>query len=273
MTRALTDSLHLYRRLLGAQLCSQMQYRTAFVFDVISTMLFTITEFGALALTFQRFPSIGGWNVLEVMFLYGLVEFSFGLMDMIFAGFDPPRFAEHIRKGTLDQFLLRPSSLYVQIFGSDFTLRRIGRLLLSAGIFAYAVIHLEVHWTLEKIVYLPFVILGMVLFFGGLFIVGATITFWTIESTEAMNILTYGGSSLIQYPMNIYNEWLRQFFTFVVPALFLNYQPALWFLGKPDPFHLPEFTHFLSPIAGGSVFIVSLVFWNFGLQRYQGTGN
>ena len=212
MTRGFTDSLQLYRRLLGAQLRSQMQYRTAFVFDVISTMLFTITEFGALALTFQRFPSIGGWNMLEVMFLYGLVEFSFGLMDMIFAGFDPPRFAEYVRKGTLDQFLLRPSSLYVQIFGSDFTLRRIGRLFLSAGIFAYAVIHLEVHWTLEKLLYLPFVILGMVLFFGGLFIVGATITFWTIDSTEAMNILTYGGSSLIQYPMNIYNEWLRQFF-------------------------------------------------------------
>jgi ABC-2 type transport system permease protein len=265
MTQGFTDSMHLYRRLLGAQLRSHMQYRTAFVFDVISTMLFTITEFGALALTFQRFPSIGGWNVLEVMFLYGLVEFSFGLMDMVFAGFDPSRFAEYIRKGTLDQFLLRPSSLYVQIFGSDFTLRRIGRLFLSAGIFAYAVLHLEINWSLEKVLYLPFVILGMVLFFGGLFIVGATITFWTIDSTEAMN--------MIQYPMNIYNEWLRQFFTFVVPALFLNYQPALWFLGKPDPFHLPEFTHFLAPIAGGCVFVVSLIFWNFGLRHYQGTGN
>ena len=267
------DSMRLYGRLLGAQVRSQMQYRTSFVFDVFSTMLFTITEFGALALTFQRFPSIGGWALPEVMFLYGLVEFSFGLMDMVFAGFDPPRFAEHIRKGTLDQFLLRPSGLLVQIFGSDFALRRVGRLFLSAGIFAFAVTHVNIQWSLEKILYLPFVVLGMVLFFGGLFIVGATITFWTVESTEAMNILTYGGSFLMEYPMTIYHEWLRNFFTFVVPALFLNYQPALWFLGKPDPFNLPAFTHFIAPFAGGAVFLVALAFWNFGLKRYQSAGS
>jgi ABC-2 type transport system permease protein len=131
--------LELYSRLLGAQLRSQIQYRLGFVLDVISTMLFTITELGAFVLVFQRFPSIGGWKLEEVVFLYGMVEFSFGVMDMIFAGFDPPVFAQYIRKGTLDQFLLRPSSLLVQVFGSDFTLRRIGRIILAVGILVYAI--------------------------------------------------------------------------------------------------------------------------------------
>ena len=266
------ESLGLYRRLLGAQVRGKLQYRASFVFDVFSTMLFTVTEFGALALTFQRFPSIGGWTLTEVMFLYGLVDFSFGLMDMVFVGFDPPVFAEYVRRGTLDQFLLRPVSLLTQLFGSGFELRRIGRLLLSAAIFGYAVAHLEVNWTPEKLLYLPFVVLGMVLFFGGLFIVGATITFWTVESTEAMNVLTYGGSYLMEYPMTIYADWLRQLFTFVVPALFLNYQPALWFLGKPDPFGLPAFTHFLSPVVGAAVFAAALLFWRYGLRHYQSTG-
>jgi ABC-2 type transport system permease protein len=265
--------LELYSRLLGAQLRGQMQYRVGFVLDVISTMMFTLTEFGAFVLVFQRFPSIGGWKLEEVAFLYGMVETSFGVMDMVFAGFDPPVFAQYVRKGTLDQFLLRPSSLLVQVFGSDFTLRRIGRVALAVGILIYAVTANHIVWNLEKILFFPFVILGMILFFGGLFMVGATITFWTVESTEAMNIFTYGGGYLMSYPMNIYSDWLRKFFTFVVPAIFLNYYPALFFLEKPDPFLMPYFVHFLAPVVGFLVFILSLQFWKFGLTHYQSTGN
>jgi ABC-2 type transport system permease protein len=265
--------LELYRRLLGAQLRGQMQYRVGFVLDVISTMMVTITEFGAFVLVFQRFPNIGGWKLEEVAFLYGMVESSFGIMDMIFAGFDPPAFAQYVRKGTLDQFLLRPSSLLVQIFGSDFTSRRIGRVLLAIGILIYAITANHIIWNLEKLLFFPFVILGMILFFGGLFMVGATITFWTVESTEAMNIFTYGGGYLMSYPMNIYSDWLRTFFTFVVPAIFLNYYPALFFLEKPDPFFMPYFAHFLAPIVGLLVFMVSVQFWKFGLTHYQSTGN
>jgi ABC-2 type transport system permease protein len=265
--------LELYARLLGAQLRSQMHYRVGFVLDVISTMLFTVTEFGAFVLVFQRFPRIGGWKLEEVAFLYSMVEFSFGVMDMIFAGFDPPAFAQYIRKGTLDQFLLRPSSLLVQIFGSDFTLHHIGRVMLAIGILVYAITANHIIWNLEKAVFFPFVILGMILFFGGLFMVGATITFWTVESSEAMNIFTYGGWYLMSYPMNIYSDWLRKIFTFVVPAIFLNYYPALFFLEKPDPFQMPYFAHFIAPIVGVVVFWLSVQFWKFGLTHYQSTGN
>ena len=269
----LRHNLELYFKLLGAQLRGQMQYRVGFVLDVISTMMFTLTEFGAFVLVFGRFPNLGGWTLKEVAFLYGMVEFSFGVMDMIFAGFDPPAFGQYIRKGTLDQFLLRPSSLLVQVFGSDFTLRRIGRILLGAAILGYAIIANQIVWNLEKILYFPLVILGMILFFGGLFIVGATITFWTVESTEAMNIFTYGGQYMMENPMTIYADWLRKIFTFIVPAIFMNYYPALYFLEKPDPFSMPYFVHFLSPAVGVLVFWLSLQFWKFGLTHYQSTGN
>jgi ABC-2 type transport system permease protein len=269
----LIRTLELYGRLLSAQLRGQMQYRFGFLLDVMGTMMVTITEFGAFALVFGRFPNMGGWSLFEVAFLYGMVEFSFGLMDMIFAGFDPPVFAQHVRKGTLDQFLLRPQNLLVQIFGSEFTLRRIGRLILSIGLLGYAIWQNDMVWTLEKSLYLPLVMLGMILFFGALFIIGATITFWTVEDTSAMNIFTYGGGYLMSYPMNIYADWLRQLFTFVIPAMFLNYAPALYFLDKPDPLGLPEITRYIAPMVGIVVFALALQFWKFGLTRYQSTGN
>ncbi len=262
-----------YCRLLGAQMRSQLQYRTSFVLDVFSTAFFTITEFGALALVLTRFETIGGWTFAEVAFLYGLVELSFGLMDMLFAGFDPVFFGQGIKKGTFDQFLLRPVPVFWQVLSSDVTLRRIGRITLGIIIFVIALQLNTIDWTLVKVLYLPFVIVGMVLFFGGLFMIGSSLTFWTVESVEAMNILTYGGNFLISYPMSIYQDWLRRIFTYVVPAIFLNYYPALYFLNKPDPFDFPFFAHFLAPVAGVFVFSLALLFWRFALKHYQSTGS
>ncbi len=265
-------ALGTYRRLVSAQVRGQMQYRTSFLLDLLATATVTITEFGALALVFGKFGSVGGWTLGEVAFLYGLVELSFGLMDMLFGGFDPAHMGQVIRRGALDQLMLRPVNLTLQVLGSDFALRRLGRIVLGVVIVGLALAWNPIDWTLAKVLYLPLVVAGMVMFFGGLFMIGGTITIWTVESIQAMNILTYGGSVLISYPMTIYNEWLRRLFTFVIPAAFLTVYPALYFLGKPDPFGLPAFAPFLAPVAGGAVLAVALWFWRFGLRHYQSTG-
>jgi ABC-2 type transport system permease protein len=262
-----------YRRLLGAQLRSQLQYRASFMVDLLGTAVITLIEFGSLALVFGRFGELDGWTLGEIAFLYGLVEISFSLMDMAFAGFDPGFFGQEVRKGTFDRMLLRPLPVTAQVFGSDIALRRMGRVVLGIGIFVLALNLNPVVWTVGKVLYLPLVILGMILFFGGLFIVGATFSFWTVESIEAMNILTYGGAELISYPMSIYQEWMRRLFTFVIPAIFLNYYPALYFLDKPDPLGFPAFAPFLSPIAGGVIFLAALAFWRVGLKHYSSTGS
>jgi ABC-2 type transport system permease protein len=262
-----------YRRLIGAVIRSQMQYRASFLMDLASTALVTITEFGALALVFQRFGDIDGWTLGEVAFLYGLVELSFGLMDMLFSGFDPDCFGPYVREGRFDQVMLRPLSLTTQVLGADFTLKRLGRVTFGAGVFALALNLTDIEWSPAKVAYLPLVVLGMVLFFGGLFMIGSTICFWTTASLQAMNTLTYGGSYLISYPFTIYGDWLRRAFTFVVPAIFLNYYPALWFLGKPDPFGFPRWAPFVAPAAGGIVFAAAFAFWTYGIRHYQSTGS
>ncbi len=262
----------IYWRLLGVQLRSQVQYRVSFVMDLLATGLIVALEFGSLALVMQRFETIQGWTIGEVAFLYGLVEIAFGIMDMLFSGFDPAHFGQQVRRGTFDQLLLRPIPITVQVLGSEFALRRLAKIAVGMGIFALALGQVGVAWTAVKLLYLPVVLVSMVCFFGGLFIIGATITFWTVESIEVMNILTYGGSLTISYPMSIYQDGLRRFFTYVVPAIFLNYYPALYFLDKPDPFGFPPFAPFLAPVVGVGMLAVALWFWRFGIAHYQSTG-
>jgi viologen exporter family transport system permease protein len=249
-----------------------MQYRAQFIFDIFTTAILNGISFLTLFLVLQKFEGIGGWTLWQVAFLYGLVETPFGVMDMVFSGFDPSNFGNHVRLGTFDQMLLRPVNITLQVLGSDFITRRLGRILQGGTVLALAVSHATILWTDIKIALVPVVLVSMVAFYGGLFIVGAGITFWTIESIEVVNIFTYGGTEMMSYPMHVFPAWMTRFFTYIIPAIFLGYYPALYILGKPDPFNMPTFAPFLAPVVGFGVLGIGLTFWNYGLRHYQSTG-
>jgi ABC-2 type transport system permease protein len=175
--------------------------------------------------------------------------------------------------GSFDQLMLRPVSVTLQVFGSEFILRRIGRVAQALAILAFAFIYGDIAWTIPKLLYLPVIFISNICFFGGLFVIGATITFWTVESIEVVNIFTYGGTEMMSYPMNIYPDWMIKFFTFIIPAIFLNYYPALYILGRPDPLGMPAFAPFLAPVFGPAILLLGFACWNFGLRHYQSTGS
>ncbi len=265
-------NLAMYLRMLTFQLRSQMQFRASFWMDLFSTGFGNLVYILSVALVIQRFGSIGGWNFGEIAFLTGMIEMSFGAMDMIFSGFDYDYFATVVREGKFDQVMLRPVGLTWQVLGSRFLVRRVGRILEGLLIFIVALSLSDVNWTLGKILYLPVVLTSQVLVMGALFIIGSTITFWTLQSIEAVNIFTYGGVELISYPMQIYPFWMQRFFTFVIPFIFLNFYPALYFLDKPDPLHFPAFAPFMAPIVALAFLVAALWFWQVGINHYQSSG-
>lgn len=75
------------------------------------------------------------------------------------------------------------------------------------------------------------------------------------------------------YPMHIYDDWLRNLFTFIIPAIFLNYYPALYILDLPDPLNFPEFAYLLAPVAGLIMLVLGQLIWQFGMKHYQSTGS
>ncbi len=101
----------------------------------------------------------------------------------------------------------------------------------------------------------------------------ATTAFWTIESLELFNILTYGGVETAQYPINIYRSWFRRFFTFVVPLACINYFPMHAFLGRIDPLGSTPLFQWLSPLLGVAFLLVSLQIWKIGVRHYCSTGS
>ena len=72
-------------------------------------------------------------------------------------------------------------------------------------------------WTPEKALLLAWTITGGVALFSGLLILQASFAFWTTESLEVFNVLTYGGIQAAQFPLSLYAAWFRNFLLFVVP--------------------------------------------------------
>jgi len=251
---------------------AQLEYRVSFVMNQIATSLATAGGFVTIALILQRFEGIGGWSMGEIAFLYGMMDAAFGTAELLFAGFDPDSFAKMVQRGQLDQLLLRPVHVTLQILGSGFVLRRLGRIAQGIAILGISLSLTSLRWTVAKIIYLPIVFGSIVLFFGALYVIGSTSTFWTVQRVEIINIFTYGGSEMMSYPMHIYSQWMRRFFTYILPAIFVNYYPALFFLDKPDPFGMPAFAPFLAPLVGIGLLLASFAFWRFGLRHYTGTG-
>lgn len=265
------DGLRLYLRLMGAQLRGLMQYKLSFLTDAAASGLGMLMEFAGVVVLFAHTPLIGGWTLPEIALLYGTAELSLALARGLMDGVDA--FPEMVRLGRFDGVLVRPRNPFLQVMGSKVSLRHLGRIAQGALVLGLALAWLGVDWGLERWAFLAWTVLGGVLFFAGLFTIGSTFSFWTVEPLEAFNILTYGGGAMASYPMNIYAEWLRNVFVFIVPLAFVNYIPALWLLGRPDPLGLPAFAPALAFPLCALVLGVGLWFWGFGVRRYQSTGS
>ena len=267
----LTSDLQLYRRFVGSRLRAQMQYRASFMVMMVITGIGIATELIAIVILLNRFGDLAGWSVGEVALLYGLASVSFGLAEMAGAGFDT--FPTLIRRGEFDQILLRPAGVFVQVLSADFQLRRLGRI--SQGVVALllAFSWTTIDWSPLKVAFLGVTLLSGMVMFTALFIFGAALCFWTVESIEVINSVTDGGNVMSSYPLPIYHEIMQRIFVFVIPLAFVSYIPALYLLDRPEAGDWPSWLPLLSPLAAVLLALAARVVWGVGVRHYRSTGS
>jgi ABC-2 type transport system permease protein len=264
--------LALYFRLIGSRVRSQMQYRVSFLLELLGFALVTALEFAVIVILVSRFGAVGGWSLAELALLYGLTSFAFSLAEMVGRGFDAP-FERMIQQGAFDGVLTRPLNPFFQVLTADFQLRRLGRTAQAALVLAYAFGRLPIAWAPDTLLLVPLTVLSGAVIYLGVIVIGATLTFWTVETPQVINVFSFGGEQLASYPLSIYQEWLRAVFLFVVPVGFTSYPAALYLLGRGDPGGLPAWAAWLAPLVAAAFFAAALRFWAFGVGKYTSTGS
>jgi ABC-2 type transport system permease protein len=109
--------------------------------------------------------------------------------------------------------------------------------------------------------------------FAAVFVLGAAFQFVANDAVELQSAFTHGGRFLTQYPMSIYGREAVRALTFVLPMAFINWQPALYVLDRPDPTGLPSFLRFGAPVVAPVLLALAGLAWRTGLRRYRSTGS
>ncbi|MBB1602995.1 ABC transporter permease [Variovorax sp. UMC13] len=265
-------ALPLFLRLVRASVGGQARYPASALLLTVGQFLGTGIEMVAVWALFHRFGSVQGWHIGEVALFYGLVNCMFAIADALGRGFDVLG-TEFLRTGAFDRLLLRPRPLALQLMGHDFRISRLGRLLQGVAVLVFATHQAPIAWTPATVAVALFALAGGIALFLGILVLQGTLAFWTVESLEVANVLTYGGVQAAQYPLALYANWFRRVLTFVVPLACVAYYPALAILGKADPLGAPAWMGALSPLAGFVFLAAAFGAWRLGLRRYASTGS
>lgn len=266
-------SLNIYFKLISVSIRSQMQHRASFCMLTLAHFFATGAEAMGLALLFARFKSIQGWNLSEMLLLYGVVQMAFALSELIGRGFDT--FSNLVQRGEFDRFLLRPRSPLLQVLGSECQLMRLGRFLQGLVAFGYALITLTASFSWASYFFLLMIFLSTSSVFLGLLILRASLSFWTIENIEVFNVATHGGAEAFSYPLSVYKPWMRGFFTYLIPLGFSVYFPILTLLEKSDQVFEPStlLQGLIFGLSGFLFLIFNILIFCLGVKKYQSTGS
>ncbi len=260
------NSVRLYEKYFLIHLKSIMQHKISFFLTTLGQFLISFNIFLGVYFMMDRFHQVKGFSYQEVLLCFSITLMAFTIAETIFRSLDT--FETIIGNGEFDRMLLRPRNCLFTVICSKIDLTRIGRLLQAVVMFVYGISTSSIEWDLARTATVVLMIAGGVAVFAAIYLIFASICFFTLEGLEFMNVFTDGAREYGKYPIGIYGKTLLTICTYLVPFSLFQYYPFLYLTGKAEN---PWYG--LLPIAGCLFLIPAALFWRFGLSRYQSTGS
>lgn len=258
--------MKLYWKFFAMHLKSRMAYKGSFLMSVLGQFLTSFTAFLTLTFMFDRFQAVKGYTIGDCMLCSGVIVLSFALAEMFFRSFDS--FQGLVREASLDRLMLRPRGLIFQVLCHQVEFGRLGVVLQSFCMLGYGVAVSTVVWTAERIAVLILMIMGGTILFACLFVMHAAVCFFTIDSIEAFNILTYGAREYGGYPLDVYGGTVLKLCTYLIPYALVQYYPLQYLLGRTDSLLCA-----LAPLLAPLFALPSYALWRLGVSKYQSAGS
>ena len=258
--------MKLIKNYLSMHLKVSLEYKSSFILGVISQAFYMLVELFTIYALFLKFKLLNTFDINEMLLGFSTIWLGYSLAELFGRGFD--NFYKLIVRGDFDLLLIRPRSIFIQIFGSDICYEKIGRMLCSLFIYIYSASKLITNLTLLKILLLFTMIIGCFILIISLFIIGASFCFITVQVIEAINIITNGTKQVAEYPLSIYKKPVRVFFTFVIPVVLINYYPISYLTDKTE-----NILYVFMPLITIIPFIISEYIFHLGMKKYCSTGS
>lgn len=259
------NNISLYLLFAKASLKEVLIYRLDCIVGIMSQFVTQVVEIIFIWIVFQNTENLAGWDFKQILLLYGITLLSVGIADFCFdALYDIG--PKYIKNGELDKILLRPVHPLISIIGSSREFTTLGYFGLGLVLVITMLIKLAIPITFGLIFKITFFSIVGALIIGAIMTIFSISSFWTYRSNEIIWSVfrTY---TFAQYPLDIYNTFIKILITFILPFAFVAYYPTMSYLG------FNSYMIYLSPIVAIILWIIAVNVWNLALKKYRSTGN
>jgi ABC-2 type transport system permease protein len=202
-----------------ANLLAAMEYRTAFLLQVIGMMLNNGIYFIIWIIFFDRFQEVRGWGLDEMFLLFGVVAAGFGLGTYLFG--NVTFLADVIASGRLDYYLSLPRPTLLHALASRSRASGLGDL-----IYGFISFVLAGHYTPDALARFVLATLLATTVFISFLVLVQSLSFWmgntSMLTAQAVNaILTFS-----IYPITLFDGTAKFILFTILPAAFMGALPA-----------------------------------------------
>ncbi len=262
--KKILDNISLYFSFLKISLKEILIYRIDCIVGIFSQAIVELVSLIFIFVVFQNTENIAGWNFKQILLLFGVTRIPIGIAGYCFDGLYDIG-PKYIRKGDFDKILLRPIHPLISIIGDSREFVAIADFALGLGITICMLIQLSIPITAILIIKIIFFSIVGALIIGSINTIFSISSFWTYRSNEVIWSF-YRMYTFTEYPITIYNKFIRILITIILPFAFVAYYPTMDYLG------INNYMIYLSPIVMIILWIIAVKLWNWALKKYRSTG-
>lgn len=200
-------------------LLSAMEYRVAFVAQIIGMMLNNGFYFIFWIIFFNRFQEVRGWGLPDMFLVFGITSASFGVSSFLFG--NSFSLSEIIAGGRLDYYLSMPRPVLVHTIASRSITSGLGDF--SYGIVSY-ILSGYFSWDGLARFAIGVILAGTV--FTSFLIIVHSLTFWMGHSGAFASLLMNAILTFALYPISLFDGPAKFILFTIIPAALMGSIPA-----------------------------------------------
>lgn len=252
-----------YLRLAGTymrlNLRAQLEYRGAFVSQVVAMFLNDSVWVSFWVLFFTRFPVLRGWDVRDVITVWSIAAAGFGLANTTFG--NGQMLARVIAQGQLDAWMLYPRALLPHVLLGRMSATAWGDTIFGVVVYVGFVWPDVVHMVLFLLL-----VCSVAVLFVGFGTLSGSLSFFLGNAVGVSEQWHFAMMTFSTYPAFLFDGGVKVVLFTLIPAVFINYFPVRA-LRELSLFHAG-----VAFVGALGVLGVGVLVFLVGLRRYE-SGN
>lgn len=257
----------LYKVFIAQFFKSIIQSKVDFLMGLFGFFLTQALGIAFLYLIFEQIPSLNGWTLDQLIFIYGFAQIPRGLDHLLTDNIWMIAWRMVIT-GDFDRYMLRPMNVFFQVICEKLQPDAIGELLVGTILVVMSLAKgIVIVDALHVVLFIVSIIAGAIIY-SSIKLFFASISFWVKMSGPFLQV-AYEMADFAKYPIEIYSKPVRFILTMVIPFAFVAYIPASYFLLDKSPW----MTVGIECAIAAVFWIVAYSFFKYGVSKYESAGN